>query len=116
MIKFEIGDYVKAINIIGNLTHYHHGQVVGYDIQNGIQTLQVRYGSRPHDKLRVISSNCSLILDRELIDLVKENLSNTIEITEHQLREAFAEALGVKDATGWRTGELIISKLWRRNG
>lgn len=115
---YRLGDYVRAYSYYTNyrdlmLNNYSYGKIsgkiVGIEKNKDSLTYTIRYGHGDSDKVFVKDYDSELIEDpAEMLDL-----SGKISVSEHDLRQAFAQALKVADATGWKTGEAIIEELFK---
>lgn len=104
-LKYSLGTYVKFLTPYG----FRLGKITGAENNTYI----VRFGYANFEKHRVAESDILEIVDNKgVASAIDRNISGVLEVTPEKLRDAFADALGVKDAAGWKTGEEIIKILW----
>lgn len=93
-----------------------YGKIVAVDSSSSLGTFyKVRFGDIKENVVWTDSYSLDLVYNMEKLHEIDRRLSGVFETSPDKLREAFAEALGVKDATGWKTGEAIIEILRRNN-
>jgi hypothetical protein len=126
MDNIKLGDYVYApyhwdrasdMTLAVNIKGYVKGKVGGIEtVHNSFLNITERYtiktGLGGKDRVYTSPTALSIIADPSEIQEIDTMLSAAKVLTPTELRAAFAKALGVADATGWKTGECIIEELW----
>lgn len=112
------GFYVTYSDMVGDIdkvTGSCTGRIVTTNCTQGLgDTYTVRYGHNREDVVYVRYYDMALVESPDIIKEIDDKIKGKLTVTPDQLREAFAIALGVKDATGWKIGEAIINTLYGR--
>jgi hypothetical protein len=125
--QFNLGDYVEftqyydsedlALDYVGPNSGWGLGEIVERHYSHNRQAWV--FAIKRNDSGKTVYARISginRVFNPDLIDQARDGSYKQIKITPDQLREAFAEALGVRDAKGWKTGEIIIQKIWSKYG
>ena len=92
--------------------NYTKGRVIGIDTSSKGTVCLIKTGFGGKNKVYAYEAGLRVITEKQIIAEINNDLSANKAVNPATLREAFAKVLGVKDATGWKTGEAIIEEIW----